>query len=633
MTKSMKIGFFLMGVILHGFSLSAQSVGELFRHLPRKESFSVTVFTQPTNPFLAMVGKAYPDFCFDLREIYYRIEVADSATLNRAIRDMEEAAQIANRTYWMLEAEFCSIYSFHKYPKNRQIDFQLVVDDLNALAEKAEKQDIQAIRFRALHTIARLYSHRINNYELAFEYYARLIKLIEPISVEELPDKIFFYSDIGNLYLSFGDFDKASVFFNKMIEYPAVANGFFQLERAYNGLAHIYRDHYNDLDSADYYLERILENSKHVPDPWKLHRNLWLAIGTGNMGTNLYLKKNYSEAIPLLREALEIMINNDDFDYASLMAIRLTNCYLETGNLSDARKYMEKAEKYINIWRATTDYDSSYAADLYPLKSKYYAATGNPKLSILYTDSSEIKRREYNKEFNAIKLLRAEQRTHILEQEIKENTIREVKLQNEQRRKDSLIMLTAFILTICTLAVLYFFYRKKQQAYRDLVRKNQQWVESLWTETPKPFNPNTDEIPVCANPEEETSSPYDEKLMERIHNLMNDSKRYKDPDLTLDLIADELQVNRNHISATVNRGTGKNLKTYLNEYRVKEAINLLSKKESDKYSLDGIAVESGFNDRHTFSRAFKNITGLSPATFRKNLQERKGKIHRSKQEE
>jgi len=51
---------------------------------------------------------------------------------------------------------------------------------------------------------------------------------------------------------------------------------------------------------------------------------------------------------------------------------------------------------------------------------------------------------------------------------------------------------------------------------------------------------------------------------------------------------------------------------------MKEAIRLLSDKKFKTGSLDEIALAIGFNDRKSFHRVFKKITGLSPMEFRKN---------------
>ncbi|MDL2305945.1 helix-turn-helix domain-containing protein, partial [Bacteroides sp. OttesenSCG-928-D19] len=71
----------------------------------------------------------------------------------------------------------------------------------------------------------------------------------------------------------------------------------------------------------------------------------------------------------------------------------------------------------------------------------------------------------------------------------------------------------------------------------------------------------------------------------------------------------------------LNRCTGKNINTYINEYRIKEAIRIMSDPGYRTLTLDAIADEAGFNDRQNFHRVFKKKTGLSPGVFRKNMDE------------
>jgi AraC-like DNA-binding protein len=73
-----------------------------------------------------------------------------------------------------------------------------------------------------------------------------------------------------------------------------------------------------------------------------------------------------------------------------------------------------------------------------------------------------------------------------------------------------------------------------------------------------------------------------------------------------------------YISKAVSRCTGKNFKTFINKYRAKETIRLLSEKDARNRSIDDIAFESDFNDRKTFHRIFKKTTGLTPSEFRKS---------------
>ena len=56
---------------------------------------------------------------------------------------------------------------------------------------------------------------------------------------------------------------------------------------------------------------------------------------------------------------------------------------------------------------------------------------------------------------------------------------------------------------------------------------------------------------------------------------------------------------------------------YLSRLKLNKAAALLGDTE---HGIEDIALETGFSDRYTFSRKFKNFYGLSPNQYRKNMQ-------------
>ncbi|GHT60437.1 hypothetical protein FACS189451_00490 [Bacteroidia bacterium] len=111
----------------------------------------------------------------------------------------------------------------------------------------------------------------------------------------------------------------------------------------------------------------------------------------------------------------------------------------------------------------------------------------------------------------------------------------------------------------------------------------------------------------------------DTALMTKIRKLMVTDKIYTNPALTVDYLARELGVSITYVSAAVNRCEQRHFNAYINEFRVKEAIHLLSQQANAGKSVDEIAYAAGFNDRKSFYRVFKITTGLSPTDFRKNM--------------
>lgn len=62
-----------------------------------------------------------------------------------------------------------------------------------------------------------------------------------------------------------------------------------------------------------------------------------------------------------------------------------------------------------------------------------------------------------------------------------------------------------------------------------------------------------------------------------------------------------------------------NFYNFINRYRIQEAIKLMNSESSGKFSIEGIARQSGFNSRSSFYTAFKTETGLTPSSFLKDL--------------
>ncbi len=106
-------------------------------------------------------------------------------------------------------------------------------------------------------------------------------------------------------------------------------------------------------------------------------------------------------------------------------------------------------------------------------------------------------------------------------------------------------------------------------------------------------------------------------IMRLINHYVIEQKNYLNPELSLGTLEDHFQINRKYISSAINKITGKNFNTYLNELRIQEAIDMLSSVRYDSYSIDAISGEAGFNSRRPFYEYFKKITNLTPSEFRK----------------
>jgi AraC-like DNA-binding protein/ligand-binding sensor protein len=92
-------------------------------------------------------------------------------------------------------------------------------------------------------------------------------------------------------------------------------------------------------------------------------------------------------------------------------------------------------------------------------------------------------------------------------------------------------------------------------------------------------------------------------------------KNYQE-NLTVPGVAKRFFLSPHHFSRIFKRHTGVTFVEYLNLYRVNQAQTLL---ESSHISISEMAFLLGFGSVSQFYRAFKNVTQISPANYRKNL--------------
>ena len=95
--------------------------------------------------------------------------------------------------------------------------------------------------------------------------------------------------------------------------------------------------------------------------------------------------------------------------------------------------------------------------------------------------------------------------------------------------------------------------------------------------------------------------------------LMNKTKPYLNPKLTLSELALGLSVSPNHLSQIINQYEKVNFHDFVNKYRVEEFIN---RAQSNKqFSILAHALDSGFNSKSTFNSVFKKFKSVTPSQY------------------
>jgi ligand-binding sensor domain-containing protein/prolipoprotein diacylglyceryltransferase/AraC-like DNA-binding protein len=103
-----------------------------------------------------------------------------------------------------------------------------------------------------------------------------------------------------------------------------------------------------------------------------------------------------------------------------------------------------------------------------------------------------------------------------------------------------------------------------------------------------------------------------------ILKYLETKKPYKNPDLTLANLADQIDLTPHLLSQLLNDRLNKNFNNFINSYRVDEVKSMLED-PANRDKLLAIAYDAGFRSKTTFNTIFKKFTGKTPSEYRRSL--------------
>lgn len=107
------------------------------------------------------------------------------------------------------------------------------------------------------------------------------------------------------------------------------------------------------------------------------------------------------------------------------------------------------------------------------------------------------------------------------------------------------------------------------------------------------------------------------QLLQRLQQAMEEHALYRDRDLSLARLAAAIGCTPHQLSELLNVDLGRSFYDYINEQRIAKVQREL--RRSDRAVLD-LALEVGFNNKSTFNKAFKKVTGTTPSAWRRQVQ-------------
>ena len=282
------------------------------------------------------------------------------------------------------------------------------------------------------------------------------------------------------------------------------------------------------------------------------------------------------------KKALE-KVNNYELDHDSQSYHFLKSIIFKNLKINDSSYY--HSYKFLNFKNTSPSTEKNkiaifnILADLYNSSNKIdsafkYSKLALDKLKILNKSKTEANKNHYIYDFDQIKKVN----DSIINKEIK--------------TKINLII-TFLLITILIITIgLYLLKKEKKRSSENLTTPKKDYSINLKLE---------------------------EMVLRELENF-EISEIYLDSTFNINKLAKQLNTNTSYLSSIVNEKKGKTYKQYIAELRMNYLLNLINKEPKyRKYTIEALGNKIGYTNASSFSRSFKNFTGLSPSEYLNSL--------------
>lgn len=276
--------------------------------------------------------------------------------------------------------------------------------------------------------------------------------------------------------------------------------------------------------------------------------------------------------------------------------------------LADRGRYSESIRYYLMGLDITEQYHLYfYGHSIYKELAEIYSKIGKYDLALDYLNdyqkiADNVFDVEKERSFNT--LLRK------FDRQVSEMELQKKDMQILRQRQSIFLVGGAFVLTSILAAAIYLNYRMRDRMYRNLVVK---------------YNEHLKKERAMAEMTVRDSGSEDFRLKElflRLDGMMKDEELYAKKNINIEDTAKMLGTNRGYISKAVNTFSGMTFNAYINSFRMKAAVDLLSDPD-DGTPIKVIADRLGYNNLTSFYNNFFKETGVPPSKFRQEARKLK----------
>ena len=354
-------------------------------------------------------------------------------------------------------------------------------------------------------------------------------------------------------------------------------------------------------DSAIYYNKKGLKKTLELND---VDSNSYFYV---NIGLAYINKKEFKYALNYFEKAKNIIIdfNNDK----RLMQIHyyIAKCNYELNRYRVALDNLLKAEQIIEEKQYK---NTPETLKTYKLLTKIYDQIGKNNKSYEYL-------KKYIDSDSLIDENKIGTINDLYEEDInnKESEIAIISKKNKKQQRQYTKM---FIIGIFIFLIVIFFFIKNVKNSRKNNRLFNELLEEIERRKEKKKSSVNQKIFIT-----------DEKTRNVIERLEEMEKEvlFLNPDFSLHDLAKRVEINSTYLSKIINTYKNKRFSEYTNELRINYAIKHLTEdKKFRSYSVQFIAKELGYKSPSSFSKHFKNQTGIFPSVFISKINKKINKI-------
>ena len=103
---------------------------------------------------------------------------------------------------------------------------------------------------------------------------------------------------------------------------------------------------------------------------------------------------------------------------------------------------------------------------------------------------------------------------------------------------------------------------------------------------------------------------------QKLDSIIKTKSLYLRPNLCLNDLSIETGIPIEYVNQVLREKLNSTFFEFISKYKIVEAKRLLTKINSDHFSISKIAIESGFNTDVSFVILFKKYTNMSPENYR-----------------